>query len=65
MDDILKVSSNKEISQTGDVNNSCSNNLCDKSTEKSEGIGSPSKSYESDEKKALPLLEKRDTIKVI
>ena len=65
MNDILRVSSNQEISQPGDVDSSCSSNICEQSTEKSELTRSPSKVTESDEKNAISLLKRRDKIKVI
>ena len=65
MNDVLKVSSNQEISQPGDVNNSCFCRPGDASLENSVDIECTSKLTESDVKKNKSLSAIVDKIKVI
>ena len=61
VNDLMTVSSNQEISQSGDEESTCSTKACYKSMEYSEDIRCVSKGTESDEKKHIS----REKIKVI
>lgn len=65
MNDVLNVSSNQEISQPGDVTNTCFCRPSDGSTDNSADVKCISKLTESDEKKSTSLPEIMDKIKVI